>query len=1353
VGREASRPPALVTSTDQLVMSNLMAGVTSCARPSWVISGWQRLVMRQGCHVVAACTDTGSVGHVGTSLVEALSGYERNHLVSHLVGSGLVEELHRLLWLSDQTPGGTPVNVWYVARESTGELAAYLDDIRLASDVAEAEIHRQLAAGAPATALVTFHRYALVTATVNSSADNIAPGLLSAVVDGGVWPPAQALAYARRVPEAPSRAEALAAVLRAGAPGFDALAEEAVATVREVAHHLHRTRAAAAVLGALDDDRRAALLAKTLDLVGAVTDEHWRATDLIALAPALSPDEVPEALALAGGIASPDTVAPVLAALIDRMPDPFVTAVMARTPDIDEQARAFASRPVAASLEGRELLDVLWRGVDGWRIRVLARLAAPISQSLLECALPVAHVIEDPVARSWTVSSLVPHLAGDAQREQVAALLALAEEHADDPEVVAAVAEIEAHLSTDERNRAFVIAAEAATSLVGLRTLAILAARIHEPMREHVFTDLTRIMIEGAADEDFAAAVLHELAPYVPAPYGALMVGAARRLRAPAAAARGLRAVVPLAPADERDDLVRAALAAACAITDENRRAEELEALAPLLPPKLAVEAEAAAHHFDTDVLRYRVQTALWPYLPPGTRGRAFVDSFADRASAGPSSAMVDILAAATFTPMLPAPVVVDLLAVTAGLGDPDERADTLTALLPHAAAANVSPPADLIDDVIRHALSITDPRRRAIALVQLARWLPEPLDLPLWTVAVTDAGTIAGLADNDEAEGARRRVLVTVAAAVPGDFSEALAATARRLPTDAGRIRWMPDHVQGLGQFATTLSPSWGERAAVLAALADRCPDTGLARLVTAAEYVGDVYRQADALTALGALLPPDGSLDNHILRLIGAGEDDYARAYLLPSLVADGQRVPVDEVLAEVVRIRDASLRATALAALTPHADEATRAKIAAEIGSLPDRGWRAYAHAQSGLLLSGDTLAETSRHLWDLDGDIMQPSALEALAPRLPDPLMREAVGRALALPDPRSATFALQHLAAGMSDAVLEHTYREASVSGDHARLVAVTAALAARLPARLLGPAVEVLVDAPEGAREDARRGLRDLAPRLPDDVRRRALTRAAAATPTAWRAEAMVALVLGLPEPDLASWYRRAFEATTALPADWSRDETLSTLLSVAPPDLRRDGVAAAATIGNPLKRFVTAARLAAALPDPERRAVLDGLWRDIGDLELSMRGWVLTTVFAYLPPGRRGAARHIMLDAARAAATDLDRQFAITRFVDANPATPDGDVALGLAAVAQSIGDPRYRHPALAACAPALVLHATALAEPVWEAVRTRSADRRRAEVLGDLAATAPVLAALGGDRFAAALAAATLDVVRWWP
>jgi hypothetical protein len=36
---------------------------------------------------------------------------------------------------------------------------------------------------------------------------------------------------------------------------------------------------------------------------------------------------------------------------------------------------------------------------------------------------------------------------------------------------------------------------------------------------------------------------------------------------------------------------------------------------------------------------------------------------------------------------------------------------------------------------------------------------------------------------------------------------------------------------------------------------------------------------------------------------------------------------------------------------------------------------------------------------------------------------------------------------------------------------------------------------------------------------------------------------------------------------------------------------------------------------------------------------------------------------------------------------------------------------------------------------------------------VLGDLAVTAPVLAALGGDRFAAAQAAATLDVVRWWP
>ena len=1296
--------------------------------------------------------DNDAVGHAGSSLVEALSGYERNHLVSHLVGSGLIGELHRVLWLSDQTPDGISVNAWYVARTSTGDLAAYLDDVRLASDVAEREIHDQLAAGAPATALVTFHRYALVTATVNSSADNIAPGLLSAVVDGGVWSPAQALAYARRVPEAPSRAEALAAVLRAGAPGFDALAEEAVATVREVEHHLHRTRAAAVVLRALDDDRRAALLRETLDLVAAVTDEHWRATDLIALAPGLSPDEVPEAWELTGDIAQRN-LAPVLAALLDQMPDPFVSAVLARTPDVDERVRAFISRPVAASLDGRELLNVLWCGVDGWRIRVLARLAVPISPSLLECALLVVHAIEDPLPRAWTMSSLVPHLSGEAQREQVAALLALAEEHADDPEVVAALAEIEAHLSTDERNRAFVIAAEGATSLVGLRTVAILGARIHEPMREHVFTDLTRVMVEEANDEDFAAAVLDEVAPYVPAPYGALLVSAARRLRAPAASARGLRAVVPLAPADERDDLVRAALAAAYAVADENRRAVELVALAPFLTPELAMEAEAAADHFDTEVLRYKVQTALWPYLPPGMRERDLVDSFADDASAGPSSARGDIVGAAMFTPVLPAPVVVDLLEMTASLGDPDERVAALTALLPQAVATDVSPPTALVDDVIRYALTITEPGRRAITLVELARWLPEPPDGPLWATAVADAGTVAGTADHDE--GTRRRVLVTVAAAAPGEFCETLAATTRRLPADAGRIRWMPDHVLGPGQFATTLSPSWGERAAVLAALADRCPVTGLARLVTAAEYVGDVYWQAGALTSFGALLPSDGAsaLANDVLRLIGAGEDDHARAYLLPSLVKDGQRVPVDEVLVEVVRIRDVSLRATALADMTPHVDEATRAWIAAEIGSLPDRGWRAYAYARSGLPLSDDTLAETSRHLWDIHGDIMQPSALEALAPRLPDPLMREAVARALALPDPRSATFAVQHLAAGMSDAVLEHTYRDAAAFGDEAHLVAVTAALAARLPARLLGPAVEVLIDAPEDAQEDARRGLGDLATRLPSGVRRRALARAAAANSPAWRAEAMVALVPGLPEPDLTWWFPRALEATTALPVDWNRDEMLSTLLAVVPPDLRRDSVAAAAAIGDPLKRFVAVARLAADLPDPERRAALDGLWRDIGDLDLSMRGWVLSAVFAYLPHDRRGAARRIMLDAARATATDHDREFAVTRCVDAVPATLDADVTLGLAAVAQSIDDPRHRHPALAACAPALARHARALAEPVWEAVRTRSGDRRRAEVLGDLAATTPVLAALGGDRSAAALAAAILDVVRWWP
>jgi hypothetical protein len=82
----------------------------------------------------------------------------------------------------------------------------------------------------------------------------------------------------------------------------------------------------------------------------------------------------------------------------------------------------------------------------------------------------------------------------------------------------------------------------------------------------------------------------------------------------PLNSARG-QALVALAP-HLPETLLREALAAATAISDDRSRAEALTALAPHLPETLLREALAAATAISNDLARATALTALAPHLP-----------------------------------------------------------------------------------------------------------------------------------------------------------------------------------------------------------------------------------------------------------------------------------------------------------------------------------------------------------------------------------------------------------------------------------------------------------------------------------------------------------------------------------------------------------------------------------------------------------------------------------------------------------------------------------------------------------------------------------------------------------------
>jgi hypothetical protein len=183
-------------------------------------------------------------GRMADSILQAWGGIENNlttlqdgssngppklyglkHLAAHLEAAGRANELHRLLkleWFDEETIPITRTgwrgfldrvlgrehtrtirhykNAWYAAQKSADDVSGYVNDVERAWRLARAS---QVS---PASLSV---RYALITASLNSLAQNITPALLKLLVETKTWTVSQAWVYARQAPDAQQRAEAL----------------------------------------------------------------------------------------------------------------------------------------------------------------------------------------------------------------------------------------------------------------------------------------------------------------------------------------------------------------------------------------------------------------------------------------------------------------------------------------------------------------------------------------------------------------------------------------------------------------------------------------------------------------------------------------------------------------------------------------------------------------------------------------------------------------------------------------------------------------------------------------------------------------------------------------------------------------------------------------------------------------------------------------------------------------------------------------------------------------------------------------------------------------------------------------
>jgi hypothetical protein len=352
--------------------------------------------------------EAGLPGLQDATMRDLADGYGLRHLAAHLSGAQRVEDLHRLL--ASETAEHR--NTWYEVHYRLGQAAVYLADIARAWQWAETLTANHIARGQMAPSVGLEVRYALITASFHSLAGQILPDLMLALVEKGLWAPAQGLAYAQQVPEDRHQAE----VLMALAPHLpEPLLREALAAARTLENMRDRAR----VLATLAPHLPEPLLREALAAARTLENAYVRADALAALIPHLPEPLLGEALAAARTLGDKNLRARALTALAPHLPEPLLGEALAAARTLgDEDLRARALTALAPHLpeplrsEGLgEALAAVRLGNAYKRAHVLATLAPHLPEPLLREALAAARTLGDADLRARALTALAPQLA------------------------------------------------------------------------------------------------------------------------------------------------------------------------------------------------------------------------------------------------------------------------------------------------------------------------------------------------------------------------------------------------------------------------------------------------------------------------------------------------------------------------------------------------------------------------------------------------------------------------------------------------------------------------------------------------------------------------------------------------------------------------------------------------------------------------------------------------------------------------------------------------------------------------------------------------------------------------------
>ena len=604
----------------------------------------------------------------------------------------------------------------------------------------------------------------------------------------------------------------------------------------------------------------------------------------------------------------------------------------------------------------------------------------------------------------------------------------------------------------------------------------------------------------------------------------------------------------------------------------------------------------------------------------------------------------------------------------------------------------------------------------------------------------------------------------------------------------------WTP--AQGLAYARQVPEP--GQRAEALTGLAPHLLEAecaeALREALAAAWAMESEWRQAEALAGLAPRLAELGHLQKALATTRAIQRSDH-RAKALAGLAPYLPQPLLEEALAAARAIRDKYWRARALAGLAPYLPKALLWKALVAARAIGDERWR--ARALAGLAPRLAELGHPQEALAvarAIESEWRRAEALAGLSPHLPEAERVEVLGEALvtaqAIRDEDNRAEALAGLAfyliesereqvleealaaarairrsdhrakalAGLAPRLAELGYPEEALAAaratwDERQWAEALAELAPHLPeaerAEVLG---EALAAARAIKRSDHRaKALAELAPHLPEAERAEVLGEALAAARATWderqRAETLVELTPWLAELDYPE--EALVEMTTPWLAELSCLE--ETLVELAPRLAElghpEEALAAAREIKSKWWRAEALVGLAprlAGLGYPEEALAaareIESEWR---------RAKALAGLAPHLTEPEREQALEEALSAAREIESEYERAKALLGLA---PYLPEALLRETLT-VAREIKSKGRRAEVLAGLASHLAQLPCQHLYPLWQETLPVLAARTRKDLLADLCALEPVIAALGGAQAVAETFRAIQDVGRWWP